>query len=1115
MAQMVSLNSARPGQSSIASGAGIVAAGPDATWASGTEGIVRIDSGGVTAEDAVLPTIRVVRRGQHETRMTPVPHAIASDSAGNLFVADPEANVVRRIDAASGKISIVAGSGLRGYAGDGGSATAALLDDPTALALDSAGNLFIAEGTLTWNNRIRRVDGRTGLITTFAGTGTAGFSGDGGAAGQAQFRSNGSIVVDRAGNLYIADNRNNRIRRVDAGTGLMETVAGTGISGSGGDGSRATEAELNNPLGLALDREGNLYIADTGNFRIRRVDAGTGMISTLAADGLRYPDDLHGAPFALAVDAQNRLVVADLGTSTLRMVPLSSVTATLGTATPGTARTLSSTGGFTIQATYDSTVPAAAQTAYSNFVTAYEGLFSSPLTISVSVVFGNTGLGSSYTEYTYASYSAVRSALAAMSAANPSNTYLATALTTLPATDPLGKGNVILSLPHARLLGFSATPQGPDSIITFTNSPNTWEYTGTGNRNFWDFGDTAAHETDEVMGMNSSIEPGTLPTDFYALEDYFRYGANGQRLISNTNSDAVYFSYDGGKTDVVRFNNDPNVGDMHDFWYGDNGCPAKSPGPYYQDAYACNGDAVGIHRGSPEMTILQVLGYVMTPGTGSAQTITFNSLPGMPYGTAPFALAATASSGLAVTYTSGTTTVCTVSGTTITIVGAGSCSVTASQGGNTSFLAAASVTVTFTVTQASQTITFNPLSSVAAGSAPITISATASSGLAVSFTSTTVGVCTVSGNKVTIVATGTCTVVAAQGGNTNYTAAPGVTQSFTVLPSGQPQAQTISFGPLNSSAVGVVTSLLAQASSGLAVSFTSNTPNVCTVGSANTITAVATGACSVTASQNGNSLYSAATPVTSAFTVNPQGWPAVYNGGVVPLYSSVTTIQPNNWSSIYGANLAPATATWNGNFATTLGGVTVTVNGKPAPLLYVSSTLIDFQAPNDSTTGQVNVIVTTPTGSSTSYVTLAPAEPSLLMQGDGVHALVTAAPLSGSGNTGGGYDVIEPSRPARTGDYVTVWCIGLGPVSPAVPAGAAFSGSAPILDSLAISIGGIAIPQVNILYAGETGAGLYQVNVQIPSGLGVGDKQVRFTIAATGSAGVSNPSGQTITLNAP
>ncbi len=240
------------------------------------------------------------------------PEGVAVDAAGNLYVADTGNNVVRRVSPA-GVITTVAGSGTAGGNGDGSAAAGAQLNAPQGLAVDAAGNLYIAD---TLNARVRRVS-TSGAISTVAGNGTPGFGGDGGAATSAQLHTPASVAVDAAGNLFIADFNNNRIRRVSAG-GTITTVAGNGGSGYSGDGGSATNAQLMTPQGVAVDGAGNLYIADTGNSAVRLVSSG-GVISTIAGNGAAGYSGDGGpaasaqivAPVAVAVDSVGNLYITD------------------------------------------------------------------------------------------------------------------------------------------------------------------------------------------------------------------------------------------------------------------------------------------------------------------------------------------------------------------------------------------------------------------------------------------------------------------------------------------------------------------------------------------------------------------------------------------------------------------------------------------------------------------------------------------------------------------------------------------------------------------------------------------------------------------------------------
>jgi DNA-binding beta-propeller fold protein YncE len=219
------------------------------------------------------------------------PSFVAIDAANNLFIADEGNMRIRRVDAKTGIITTVAGSGKRDSTGDGRPALDAGLDFPNSVALDRDGNLFIAQyGYGSGSHRIRRVDAKSGIITTIAGSATAGLIGDGGPALSASLESPSHLLFDRMGGLYVVDPANDRVRFIDGKTQTIKTVAGS-TKGFGGDGGPATLARLDNPSGLALDSEGNLYIAEFVNHRVRRVDARTGVIRTVAGNG--FPHHMH------------------------------------------------------------------------------------------------------------------------------------------------------------------------------------------------------------------------------------------------------------------------------------------------------------------------------------------------------------------------------------------------------------------------------------------------------------------------------------------------------------------------------------------------------------------------------------------------------------------------------------------------------------------------------------------------------------------------------------------------------------------------------------------------------------------------------------------------------
>jgi uncharacterized protein (TIGR03437 family) len=250
--------------------------------------------------------------------------------------------------------------------------------------------------------------------------------------------------------------------------------------------------------------------------------------------------------------------------------------------------------------------------------------------------------------------------------------------------------------------------------------------------------------------------------------------------------------------------------------------------------------------------------------TLAPQTITFGTLSNVVYGSGTLTLSATASSGLTVSFASSTQTICTVSGTTVTIVAGGTCTITATQIGNTIYAPATPVPQGFSVTQEAQTITFGTLSNVVYGSGTFTLSATASSTLAVLFASSTQSVCTVSGTTVAILIVGTCTITATQSGNANFSAATPVPQGFSVTQ----EAQTITFNQPADQVMGTGSfTLVGSTTSGLTVSYASSTLGVCTV-SGTTVTLVSDGTCTITATQTGNANFSAATPVPQSFMVS-------------------------------------------------------------------------------------------------------------------------------------------------------------------------------------------------------------------------------------------------------
>jgi sugar lactone lactonase YvrE len=297
------------------------------------------------------------------------PKSLAVDQFGNVYIADSENHVVRKVDRATGRITTIAGAAVavspenaavtgvgvedtgeedpladsstsrsqsftqladlsgtvryvvngasaKRFQGDEGLATKAVLNFPTAVAVDAAGHVYIAD---TMNHRVRRVDAATGIISTIAGNGQARYSGDGGPAVSAALNEPMALVADAFGHLYIADQNNNRVRIVDLTTGVIETAAGNGVAAYNGDGIPAVEASLAGPSGLALGPGRELYVADMFNGRIRMVDRKTDVISTVVGDGGEYryqnqgdsPSASLARPYGIAVDRQGHIFITD------------------------------------------------------------------------------------------------------------------------------------------------------------------------------------------------------------------------------------------------------------------------------------------------------------------------------------------------------------------------------------------------------------------------------------------------------------------------------------------------------------------------------------------------------------------------------------------------------------------------------------------------------------------------------------------------------------------------------------------------------------------------------------------------------------------------------------
>jgi uncharacterized protein (TIGR03437 family) len=313
-------------------------------------GLVFDGAGNLYISDSSNNVIRkVTPAGTISTLVTPQlanPAGLAMDAAGNLYIAvqgsrfsaSTNNNSILKVSP-GGTVTTVAGNGTGGFSGDGGPATGAELDGPSGVAVDAQGNLYIAD---TLNNRVRKVT-PDGTISTVAGNGTSLFSGDGGPAVAAQLSGPQGLALDAGGDLFIADTGNNVVRKVSAG-GTITTVAGNGTAGFSGDGGEATAAQLNGPAGVAVDSNGNVFISDTANERVRKVSA-NGVITTYAGNGSSPPASMNpitvgdggpaisaelSTPLGLALDAAGNLYIADSQDNAIRKVATNGIISTVG-----------------------------------------------------------------------------------------------------------------------------------------------------------------------------------------------------------------------------------------------------------------------------------------------------------------------------------------------------------------------------------------------------------------------------------------------------------------------------------------------------------------------------------------------------------------------------------------------------------------------------------------------------------------------------------------------------------------------------------------------------------------------------------------------------------------
>jgi hypothetical protein len=686
-----------------------------------------------------------------------LPYGIAVDGSGNVYFSDLGNNRVRKISS-SGTITTVAGNGTAGYTGDSGVATSAELNQPAGIAVDSVGNIYISDSA---NHRIRKVAVSGGVITTIVGNGTSGSSGDGSAGTSAEIETVVGIAVDSAGSVYFADHGTSKIRKWTAATTIVSTIAGNGTLGYSGDGGTATSAEIEDPSGLAVDLAGNVYFADTNSERIRKVTFSTGIISTVAGNGsVGFAGDGGVAtsaelsnPTDAALDASGNLYIADYSSYRVRVVGAERIKPTISvTASPA------SVAFGAVSATFTATVPAgAASVTFSNG----KGWTSSAVAVSGTTasvaIAGLTWTAGSYT--ITASYSG-NSAYSAASATTAFTVIKAMPAITWKAPTAIAYG---VALSSTQLNATSSVPG------TFVYSPAAGTVPAAGTDTLsTTFTPTDATDYASVTATVSLVVGKTAPTVSWVAPAAILYGtALSATQLDATASVAGSFSYSpvagtipaaGVQTLSTTFTptntTDYTTAAASVSLTVNRSTPVITWAAPAAIAYGtalsatqlnATASVAGTFAYSPAAGTVpgggsQTLSVTFTPTNAtdyavvtksvaitvnkSASTITVvSSASSAPYATA-LTLTATVSSGSSgatVTFLNGTATLgtATISGTTASLAVSslvvGSHSITASWPGNANRTAATSAAITQTITQATPVLTWATPSAILYG----------------------------------------------------------------------------------------------------------------------------------------------------------------------------------------------------------------------------------------------------------------------------------------------------------------------------------------------------------------------------------------------------------------
>jgi sugar lactone lactonase YvrE len=790
------------------------------------------------------------------------PEGVAVDSSGNLYIADSGNNVIRKVTAATGIITTVAGNGTAGFGGDGSPATSAQLNQPFGLAADSSGNLYFADSN---NNRVRKVTAATGVVTTVAGNGAPQFSGDGGAATSAGLSAWG-VAVDSSGSLYIADPTNSSIRKVTAATGIISTVAGNRTQGFAGDGGAATNANLASPYGVAVDSSGSFYIADSQNNRIRQVAAATGIITTVAGggnsgDGGTATSASLVFPDSVAVDSAGNLFIADLGNKRIRQVTAATgiVSTVAGNRTSGFSQATNGDGGAATGAILNSPYGITVDSTGNLYITDFAAIRKVTAATGIITTVAGNGI-SAYSGDGGAATSAGLVSPEGVTADSSGNLYIADTLNQRIRKVAAATG-IIITVAGNGSQGFSG--DGGTATSASLNYPYFVALDQSGNLYIADTNNQRIRQVAAGTGIITTVAGnGTAG---------FSGDGGAATSASLLYPSSVAADSSGNLYIADKFNNRIRM------VAAATGTITTIAGNRTQGFGGDGGAAAGASLSEPQGVALDTSGnlYIADSANNRIRQLT-PQVSTVRVATNPPGLNLTIDG----TVTGTPQTLSWVLGSNHTLFAADQTAASGlrytfsswSQGGAASQTVTVSGAATYTANfQLLPPTVSCPLSSTSVPTGSVyTINCTAAGGVA-PFTWSIASGTLPNGlalNSSTGVITGTPTTVGlysftVQAVDSNSPAQTGTLNlAFSV---GAPQ--TISFGALPDIPVSTTSfNLTATASSSQPVQYVSNTTAVCTV-SGSTVTILISGGCSITASQPGNASYAAATPVTQAFTV--------------------------------------------------------------------------------------------------------------------------------------------------------------------------------------------------------------------------------------------------------